>query len=368
MINITDSCVNILRNFNFENIKYDIPHYIFDNFNETYKKKYEYEKIIACNLEQKKILRELINDNKYMSEEIKKNIIPMEIYCEIIKYENISINCIFPHNENENENRNIDYNILIHICLFYKKLTKDNKNILIYIYYGNELKKYPNDNVFTEHHINSGLTYRSDENTFLFIWRKEEIIKVLFHELVHYFKIDYSDEIYKVKETISDIFNINGRDAPSESYTEILATIFNCVFCSLYFRVDVGILINFEIQFSNFQITKTLNNMSASYDRILQISNDKIYICQKTNFVSYFFVKNIIINNLHVFLTLIKNNIFFSKIIDQYCELIRNKIYVNHTYINNNNHKQICVSSDVIIRNTLRMSCVEYDLFEKIIN
>lgn len=54
MINITDSCINILKNFNFENIKYDIPQYIFDNFNETYKEKYEYEKNRVCNLEQKK--------------------------------------------------------------------------------------------------------------------------------------------------------------------------------------------------------------------------------------------------------------------------------------------------------------------------
>lgn len=299
-------------------------------------------------------------ENKFISNKIKRNIIPMEIYCEIIKYENIIINCIFPYDEKIN----IDYNILIHICLFYKRLTNNNKNILIYIYFGNELKEYPNDNIFTEHNINSGLTVRSNMETYIFIWRKEELIKVLFHEFVHYFKIDYSNEIYKVEKVIYNIFNINGRDAPSESYTEVLATIFNSVFCSLYFRVDVGILINYEIQFSNFQIIKILNNMSTSYDRILKSSKNKIYIYQITNFVSYFFVKNIIMNNINIFLALIENNIYLNDILNQYCDLIQNKINNNKIYIDKYDYIKLYISDNINLKNTLRMSCVEYDIFK----
>lgn len=95
MINITDSCIHILKNFNFQNKNYKIPQNILYSFNITYKKEYNYEKIVACNLKQKKIFEKIINDNKFMSNRIKKNIIPDVIHCEIIKYDNITINFFF---------------------------------------------------------------------------------------------------------------------------------------------------------------------------------------------------------------------------------------------------------------------------------
>lgn len=265
----------------------------------------------------------------------------------------------------DNKNTNINYNIFIHICLFYKSLTKDNRNILIYIYFGDSKKIYPKDNFFTEHHVNSGLSYKSEDETYIFIWRKEEVIKVLFHELIHYFQIDYSDEIYKIEYIIKKNFNIKGKDAPRESFTEILATIFNCVFCSLYFKIDVGILINYEIQFSNFQITKILNNMSSDYNEILQTSLNKKYICQKTNVVSYFFIKNIVMNNVDVFLQLIENNLYINNIINEYCKLIYYKIKDNSKYLKSPEHNKLCSSDNSIIKNTLRMSCVEFNIFNK---
>lgn len=361
MINITDTCVNILKNFNFQNKNYKIPQNILHSFDRTYKKEYEYEKIEICNLKQKKIFEQLIKNNKFISEKIKEKITLDKIYYETIKYENILINFIFP----DNKNTNINYNIFIHICLFYRSLTENNKDILIYIYFGDSKKTYPNDNYFTEHHVNSGLSYSSDDVKYIFIWRKEEVIKVLFHELIHYFQIDYSDEIYKIEYIIKKNFNIKGKDAPCESFTEILATIFNCVFCSLYFKIDVGILINYEIQFSNFQITKILNNMSSDYNEILQTSLNKKYIYQKTNVVSYFFIKNIVMNNIDVFLQLIENNLYINNIINEYCKLIYYKIKNNSKYLKSPGHNKLCGSNNSIIKNTFRMSCVEFDIFNK---
>lgn len=359
MINITNTCVDILKNFNFENKHYEIPQSILYHLNKTYKKKYDYEKKIACNSKQKEVLDELINENKFMSKKIKEKIFTKEFYCEIIKHENIIINFIYPNNENVN----INYNIFIHICLFYRSLTHNNKNILIYIYIGDLNKIYPSNNYFTQHNVNSGLSYNSDDISYIFIWRKEEIIKVLFHELIHYFQIDYSNDIYKIENLVKGTFNIKGKDAPRESFTEILATIFNCVFCSLYFKVDVGILINYEIQFSNFQITKILNNMSSNYNDILKTSLNKKYIYQTTNVISYFFVKNVVMNNINLFLQIIKKNVYLNNIIDEYCDIVSNNVANNYKHLNNFNHIKLCNSDNLMIKKTFRMSCVEFNVF-----
>ena len=45
--------------------------------------------------------------------------------------------------------------------------------------------------------INSGSTYVGSEIT---IWRSEELYKVLFHELIHYFKLDYRHNADQYKE------------------------------------------------------------------------------------------------------------------------------------------------------------------------
>jgi hypothetical protein len=68
--------------------------------------------------------------------------------------------------------------------------------------------------------INSGSTYPRIN---IFLWRKEELLKVLIHELIHFYGIDYNLFINN-KETD---FCIVGEDRNNEAYTESLAILIN---------------------------------------------------------------------------------------------------------------------------------------------
>ena len=73
-----------------------------------------------------------------------------------------------------------------------------------------------------ENNINSGLTLPGH---YIILFRKEEMIKVLFHELIHYLDLDmrnYQKELFFLYDEINlkaDIIN------PNEGYTELLALI-----------------------------------------------------------------------------------------------------------------------------------------------
>lgn len=90
----------------------------------------------------------------------------------------------------------------------------------------------------------SGLTNRSEK--LIILTKKEEIIKLLFHELIHYVGLDrvLVDLNYQVEWNISDPqVNI------SEAYTEYCSIILNCIFSSIIIganeKINFMSLINF---------------------------------------------------------------------------------------------------------------------------
>ena len=89
---------------------------------------------------------------------------------------------------------------------------------------------------FKSQHINSGATVHNllEETVELFIWRKEEIEKVLLHEMIHTLKLDFMGYPEDLKEDIIQKFNI-----PSsielrlgEAYVETWALILNTIYIS----------------------------------------------------------------------------------------------------------------------------------------
>lgn len=348
MTNITNDSKNLLKNFIFdEKNDYNVPTYILNSIRETYKCEYDYK--MFENLKLCEIYNDLINLNDFMPKQYKK-ILTLNLgkMCIKIQYKNITL--FF------DKNQEINYNLFIHICLFFQKLTNDyEKNITIYYLLTDFVKLIPSKAIFTSKQINSGVT--SFSHNHIFIWRKEEIIKVTFHELVHYFGIDKSSQIELLANFIKNNFNIKGYDSPFESYTEVLATIFNCVFCSYYLKVDVHILLNYEKQMLNFQCNKILKIINGTYQ---QLTNKKsnLYITQETNCVSYFFIKNIIFNNLSLFFKIINQHIFFNDIIAKYVDLLQYGIANNHKHL-------LCTNTtkppNELLKKTMRMTCVEYN-------
>jgi hypothetical protein len=119
----------------------------------------------------------------------------------------------------------------------------DNKEKLcVYLLLSSLKKKIDNYKNISPKNINSG--YTDIINRYIFIWREEEFEKVLFHELIHFFNHDHSNEIYTHHKKFDSLF---------EAITDFKAIIYNLIYLSLLKNKKLSKLINYEFSFINNQ-------------------------------------------------------------------------------------------------------------------
>jgi hypothetical protein len=175
---------------------------------------------------------------------------------------------------------------------------------------------------FRSQHINSGATVHNLlENTVeLFIWRKEEIEKVLLHEMIHTLKLDFMNYPEELKQDFIHQFNI-----PSsielrlgEAYVETWAVLLNTIFitftrgntekdiikqCKIP-STEFYYLFSMEIYFTLFQCMKILKHFG--YECITgcdtpfkQTGQTDIDLFQQdTSVFSYYLIKSGVLLNL----------------------------------------------------------------------
>ena len=210
------------------------------------------------------------------------------------------------------------------------------------------------DKILTPENINSGLT--CDE--YIFIWRQEELIKVLFHEMIHYYNFDFKNE--DVNILLNEIFNVNGSNSSCESYTETLAIIINSIFVENETNYDFNFIISTEQKFILFQISKILSFYEMN--KFEDIIDGTKYINQKTNVLSYFFIKGILLLSLDDFFIFMNNNICFYHRYKQFKDLIKKSLkQFPYTFVNKTIPK-INKIKNMFIKKTLRMSCFELQI------
>jgi hypothetical protein len=141
--------------------------------------------------------------------------------------------------------------------------------------------------------INSAFTFSCLENNEIFIYRKEEVFKVLIHETIHSFGLDFSSF-----NTNDDIIRHNFKGVKSndlriyESYCETWAEIINI----LLKGGNINKHIFYEKKWALFQCSKVLQHYFLNYDDLF--NNNKIYKEENTNPFSYYILKAI--NLVHV--------------------------------------------------------------------
>jgi hypothetical protein len=222
------------------------------------------------------------------------------------------------------------------------------KTLNIYLYFTSLSKHLPksNMNVLDEININTAFTTTCPIDSEIVVFRKEEWFKVLIHESFHNFGLDFSmmNDGY-INRCILDIFPVNSHVNSYESYTEFWAEIINVLFCSFFelknksniddFLSNVELYINFERVFSLFQMVKTIQFMGLTYKELYskteyaKINRENLYK-EKTNVLSYYVLKTILLNNFQYFLLwCYKNNSYlldFKKTNGnqhEFCEFIR---------------------------------------------
>lgn len=170
------------------------------------------------------------------------------------------------------------------------------------------------DSEIHKHNVNSGYCINSVDYSSIVIWRKEEIVKVTIHELIHAFdESSYNDisetiENYQTRYLVTS-HNINTKEA----YTEIWANLINSYIVSIQVnnnQYDLFLkLLAYEKVFCEYQANKI--------SKITKLKKEKRDINQHTNILPYFIIRCEIYQKLPQFLMFCReNNNLYLKITD----------------------------------------------------
>jgi hypothetical protein len=193
-------------------------------------------------------------------------------------------------------------NLIRAINKFYNINKYDFFNVIIFL---SNRKKYLFDKtkLISPMNINSGATISLQCVT---VWRKEELEKVLIHELLHYIQLDY--ELFENNHLCNDInnmFNVfdltenkTNENRINESYNESVATIINMCWKSIKYNLTVQDIYETEMKFLLYQTSKIIKYFNGNNGEDLF----NININQTTSFLSYIILKMILFYNINVLL------------------------------------------------------------------
>ncbi len=237
---------------------------------------------------------DIIKNGKYISNKIYNDIIKNYNNKYEIIYNNINLYYILDRKINSNDKKIIK--ICIRIILIMSKLLNNNNKIYINIYPTKHKKKLNNEfNILGPNEINSGYTLINPlpKPGKIYIYRKEELIRVLIHELLHAYHYDYN--LYNEKnEEIYNLYNLYNKNNinSSESMVDKHAIIINCIYNSLRYDYKTFIeMLNYEKEFNKIQIAKILKYYNYSSINDIYRKNNKEKFKQNSNIISYFFTK-----------------------------------------------------------------------------
>lgn len=208
-----------------------------------------------------------------------------------------------------------------------------------------EKKKFPKkDNLaFGPNEVNSGLTFLDlHKNGEIILYRKEELLKVLIHELIHSNLIDEKIIFSKKIKDFSNIFCVNYRILLNEAFTESFATIINLFYIHIQIKgnkKDLNSMFQNEMKYSDYISSKIMNyyNIDKISNIIKNNDNCTSFFPQKTNVFAYYILKNILLSKHLLFGNIINKYNDNYKINDEKCinEII--KLIVEYIYILDDN-------------------------------
>ena len=216
----------------------------------------------------------------------------------------------------------------------------DTAPVNLTILYSDQKKIIPSDyhnNVLCCDNINSGSTYPGHS---IVCWRREELYKILIHELYHYYKFDFNsyDQFYEQFEAKLRIPPVAGDDYVNESYTESCAILILIILRYVFDNISKNVnpvsdtnkymltnhLLNNHVLFNSFFIKALKTELMFVMYQIAKFiilfggrefkdyETKKIIIKQKTSARSYFVIKLILLSNLDALLGMMNKTLYVS--------------------------------------------------------
>lgn len=246
---------------------------------------------------------------------IKKNI--NYKYLILYKFKNILIRLEY-FSKNKIDSK--IFNTILKRIIFMMIITNTYININISIYDTPFKKKFNCNNskkcgILTTNNVNSGVSYSNN----IIIYRNEEYLKLILHELIHALDIDNKTESLKDIKMLLEIFNINTENLLiNESYVETWAIILNA-YCVLN-ENNNNKLDNFklnlrkELVHSLYQCAKLCIYYNIDdFNKIYNSNKKSIYYKDNVNTFSYHIIKTINLYNIRNFLKNFKDSKYIIK-------------------------------------------------------
>jgi len=202
-----------------------------------------------------------------------------------------------------------------------------------------------NQTKITQLNVNSGSNHFSDTESEICIFRREEAIKVIFHEIIHSLRCSQLGSHEEITERLCQKYNLGSKDIlVDESYTEMWAKILNCYFISSLTNSSTkfqhfSTLLALEQEFSIYQANKVKQFIRSSKQKDLD---------KDTHVSAYYLVVGEIFSQFPEFLTMCQLNPYVKD---------TNKCleYLYHL----DKHDKRRVSHNDLYYNTMRMSVAE---------
>lgn len=154
----------------------------------------------------------------------------------------------------------------------------------------------------TANNVNSAsTTFYGDDKITIRIYRKEELIKVMIHELIHVSGLERA-----ISNNLQKIFNVSSDLLIGEAIVEALATFINCSIYSIMNNENINDIVKKEIEFGYLQTAKILDHFNfTSINDFLESKTKKIN--QTTAVFEYHILKTILLMKLDEFIIILQN-------------------------------------------------------------
>lgn len=218
------------------------------------------------------------------------------------------------------ESEDVKINKIDSILNFFDFFTGKKNNYKLVLFLSNETKRLSNKlNYIGPDNVNTGYNIKGN---IICIWRKEELDKVLFHEIVHHLNLD----MFSYQYIFNDYFlklNLNSKFQNSnEAYTEVLGLILLSIWKYYYYKFNknmsiedfVSKFLNVQLAWSYYQMAKIINFFGC-FSKFEDIYDKSVNceIKEKSNIVAYYFLKSYFLKGINDLLNFVDDkNIFIS--------------------------------------------------------
>jgi hypothetical protein len=260
------------------------------------------------------------------------------------------------------------------ILFFQESSCSKTENLNMNLFLFNLKKKLPKmrDTTLDTENVNSGFTtFYHSGNKNIVIFRDEEMDKLIIHELIHFYYLDF----HLLDINLADFLNVSNsiEFIPNESYTETITILIHCELLALEIQgnnistskiMDLAMeLLAREILFGLFQCAKILYHYNYHHiDNFILNNINNIHQAYTNNFrqtsclLSYFFIKTSLLANFNQLINFLKENFISSinlKISDSEETKTKYKLLIKNSLENLEYQQQIQVYLNFIATNVV---------------